>query len=154
MSPGPATDAGVFARTFEGCVVELGVASGRVVGVSFPDDVPADADSDHPLLDRIGAYLDGEADQFDDVQVALTVPTSHRSILEAVRNVPHGETVSVARIARLAGLDDEDDDDLRTVEAALRENPVPLFVPDHRVEGPGATPDEVVRLLRSVESGS
>jgi methylated-DNA-[protein]-cysteine S-methyltransferase len=153
MSSGPATDAGVFARAFEGCVVELGVASGRVVGVSFPDDVPGDADPDHPLLDRIGAYLDGEADQFDDVQVALTVPTDQRSVLEAVRNVPHGETVSVARIARLAGLDDEDDEDLRTVEAALRENPVPLFVPDHRVEGPGATPPEVVRLLRSVESG-
>jgi methylated-DNA-[protein]-cysteine S-methyltransferase len=153
MSLGPATDAGVFARQFEECVVELGVASGRVVGVSFPETVPDDAVTDHPLLDRIGAYLAGEEDHFDDVGVALTVPTAQRSILEAVRNVPYGETVSVSRLVRLAGLDDEDDDDLATVETALRENPVPLFVPDHRIEGPGATPPEVVRLLRSVESG-
>jgi methylated-DNA-[protein]-cysteine S-methyltransferase len=152
MSLGSATDAGIFARPFDDCVVELGVASGRVVGVSFPGEVPDDAVADHPLLDRVGAYLDGEEDHFDDVQVALTVPTDQRSVLEAVRNVPYGETVSVARVARLTGLDDESEDDLATVEAALRENPVPLFVPDHRVEGPGATPPEVVRLLRSVES--
>jgi methylated-DNA-[protein]-cysteine S-methyltransferase len=149
---GSASDAGVFARSFDGWVVEIGVASGRVVGVSFPDRVPDDAGTDHPLLDRIEAYLAGEADDFDDVQVALTVPTAHRSVLEATRNVPYGETISVPRVARIAGLDDEDEADLETVETALRENPVPIFVPDHRIEGPGATPDEVVRLLRSVES--
>lgn len=152
MSLGPATDAGIFARSFDGLVVELGIASGRVVGVSFPDDVADDADTDHPLLDRIEAYLAGEEDHFDDVEVALTVPTAHRSVLEAVRNVPYGETISVQRLARLAGLDDEDDDDLETVEAALRDNPVPLFVPEHRIEGPGATPSDVARQLRAVES--
>ena len=152
MSSDPATDAGVFARSFDDCVVELGVASGRVVGVSFPDTVPDDAGVDHPLLDRLEAYFRGAEDDLDDVQVALTVPTAHRSVLEAVRNVPYGETITVARLARLAGFDDEDEEDLRTVEAALRENPVPLFVPDHRVEAPGATPAEVVRLLRSVET--
>jgi methylated-DNA-[protein]-cysteine S-methyltransferase len=153
MSLGSATDAGIYARSFADCVVELGVASGRVVGVSFPQTVSEDAATDHPLLDRIGAYFRGETDHFDDVQVALTVPTAQRSVLEAVRNVPYGETVSLARVARMAGLDDEDETDLNTVETALRENPVPLFVPDHRVDGPGATPSEVVRLLRSVESG-
>jgi methylated-DNA-[protein]-cysteine S-methyltransferase len=61
--------------------------------------------------------------------------------------------VSVARLARLAGFDDEDDEDLRTVESALRENPVPVLVPDHRVEGPGATPAEVARRLRELERG-
>jgi methylated-DNA-[protein]-cysteine S-methyltransferase len=152
MSLGSATDAGVFARAFDDFVVELGVASGRVVGVSFPDAVPDDAATDHPLLDRIEAYLGGEEDHFDDVQVALTVPTDQRAVLEAVRNVPYGETVSVARIARLAGLDAEDEEDLATVERAINENPVPLFIPDHRVEGPGATPPDVVRRLRAVES--
>ena len=153
MSFGSAGDAGVFARSFDGIVVELGVASGRVVGVSFPDTIADDAETDHPLLDRIERYLGGEKDHFDDVQVALTVPTAQRSVLEALRNVPYGETVSVARLARLAGLDADDEDDLETVETALRENPVPLFVPDHRVDGPGATPSEITRLFRSVESG-
>ena len=152
MTLGSATDAGIYARAFEDCVVEVGVASGRVVGVSFPPAVSEDAATDHPLLDRIEAYVGGAEDHFDDVQVALTVPTAQREVLEAVRNVPYGETVSVARVARMAGLDDEDDEDLATVETALRENPVPLFVPDHRIEGPGATPSELVRLFRSVEA--
>ena len=152
MDIGSTADAGIFARAYDGIVVELGVASGRVVGVSFPDEVPDDAATDHPLLDRVGAYLSGEQDHFDDVQVALTVPTAQRSVLEAVRNVPHGETIDLKRLARIAGLDEESETDLDTVEEALRANPVPLFVPDHRIEGAGATPDGVVRLLRSVES--
>lgn len=152
MTLSPATDAGIFARSFEDCVVEIGVASGRVVGVSFPTTAPDDATDDHPLLDRVEAYFDGAADHFDDVQVALTVPTAQRSVLEAVRNVPYGETISVERIARMAGFDPEDSEDVRTVETALRENPVPLFVPDHRVDGPGATPPAVARRLRTIES--
>jgi methylated-DNA-[protein]-cysteine S-methyltransferase len=147
-------DAGIYARRSDVLerVVQMGVAGGRVISVSFPERAPDDADADHPLLDRVFAYLDGAEDHFDDAPVALTVPTDQRRVLEAVRNVPYGETVSVARAARLAGLDGDDEDDLRTVETALRENPVPLFVPDHRVEGPGATPDDVVRRLRAVEA--
>jgi methylated-DNA-[protein]-cysteine S-methyltransferase len=147
-------DAGIYAREFEplGRAVEIGVASGKVVGVSFPDAAPADADYDHPLLGRIDDYLAGDADHFDDVPVALTVPTDQRRVLEAVRNLPHGETVRRSRVANLAGLDGDDDEDLRLVGEALRENPVPLFVPDHRVEGVrGATPSDVAEALRRLE---
>lgn len=147
-------DAGIYARESDALdrVVQLGVAGGRVISVSFPDVAPEDAESDHPILDRVFAYLGGDEDHFDDAPLALTVPTDHRRVLDAVRNVPYGETVGVDRIARMAGFDDESDEDLRTVETALRENPVPLFVPDHRVEGPGATPDDVARRLRAIES--
>ena len=148
-------EAGIYARQADGlddAVVQVGVAGGRVISVSFPDAVPDDAEAEHPFLDRVFAYLDGAEDHFDDVPVALTVPTDQRTVLDAVRNVPYGETVSVARVARMAGLDDDDEADLRTVETALRENPVPIFVPDHRIEGAGATPDGVVRRLRAIES--
>jgi methylated-DNA-[protein]-cysteine S-methyltransferase len=47
----------------------------------------------------------------------------------------------------MAGLDD----DAGTVRSALRENPVPLFVPDHRVSEPGATPADVAERLREIE---
>jgi methylated-DNA-[protein]-cysteine S-methyltransferase len=147
-------DAGIYAREFEplGRAVELGVASGKVVGVSFPETAPADAEYNHPLLDRIDEYLAGSADHFDDVPVALTVPTDQRRVLDAVRKLPHGETVRRSRVANLAGLDGDDDDNLRLVEEALRENPVPLFVPDHRVEGVrGATPSAVAEALRRLE---
>jgi methylated-DNA-[protein]-cysteine S-methyltransferase len=145
---------GIYARESSvlGRAIQIGVAADRVISVSFPEAVPADADPDHPLLDRIFDYLDGAEDHFDDVTVALTVPTEQRTVLEAVRNVPYGETVDVARVARLAGLDDEDADDVETVREALRSNPVPLFIPDHRVSGPGATPSAVAERLRELES--
>ena len=146
-------ESGIYARESPtlGRAVQIGVASGRAISVSFPEQAPADADPDHPLLDRVFDYLDGAEDHFDDVEVALTVPTDRRRVLDAVRNVPYGEQVSVARLARLAGLDGEDEEDLRTVRTALSENPVPLFVPDHRVDAPGATPADVAERLRSLE---
>jgi methylated-DNA-[protein]-cysteine S-methyltransferase len=146
--------AGIYARRSDRLdrVIEIGVASGRVVGVSFPDAVPADAEGDHPLLDRVFDYLDGTEEDFDDVDVVLTVPTDHRRVLEAVRKVPHGRTISVERVANIAGLDGDDEDDRRTVETALVENPIPIFVPDHRVRARGATPPEVAETLREIES--
>lgn len=145
---------GIYARESPtlGRAIQIGVAADRVISVSFPESVPDDAASEHPLLDRIFDYLDGSEDHFDDVTVALTVPTEQRTVLDAVRNVPYGETVDVARVARLAGLDDEDEADLNAVREALRANPVPLFIPDHRVSGPGATPPEVAERLRDLES--
>jgi methylated-DNA-[protein]-cysteine S-methyltransferase len=73
-------------------------------------------------------------------------------VLEAVRKVPYGRTISVERVANIAGLDGDDEDDRRTVEAALTENPVPIFVPDHRVRSRGATPPAVAETLRELES--
>ena len=146
---------GVFAREFErlGRAAEIGVASGSVISVSFPGGVGDDAGRDHPLLDRIGAYLDGASDHFDDVEIALTVPTDHRRVLEATRNVPYGETVALDRVVRMAGLDPDDDGDRGTARTALAENPVPLFVPDHRVrDAPGGAPADVAERLRTVES--
>jgi len=145
---------GIYARESPtlGRVVQIGAVADRVISVSFPETPPADAEADHPLLDRIFDYLDGAEDHLDDVTVGLTVPTDQRTVLEAVRNVPHGETVDVARVARLAGLDDEDEADLDTVREALRSNPVPLLIPDHRIAGPGATPSAVAERLRELES--
>ncbi|WP_224447542.1 MGMT family protein [Haloprofundus salilacus] len=148
-------DAGIYARESPtlGAVVQLGVVGGRVINVSFPDSMPDDAETDHPLLNRIFDYLDGAKDHFDDAPVALTVPTDQRKVLEAARNVPYGETISVERLARLAGLDDDEAKDVRLVEEALRSNPVPLLIPDHRIEATGATPEDVAAALRRVEQG-
>lgn len=145
---------GIYARESPtlGRAVQIGVVADRVISVSFPAEPPADADAAHPILDRVFDYLGGAEDHFDDVPVGLTVPTDRRAVLEAVRNVPYGETVDVARVARLAGLDDEDEGDLTTVRDALGANPVPLFVPDHRIAGPGATPPEVTERLRDLET--
>jgi len=147
--------AGIYAR--ESAVldryVQIGVAGERVLAVSFPDEPDDQTGSDHPLLDRIEAYLGGERDDFADVTVALTVPTDRRSVLEALREVPYGESVSVDQLTRMTpGLDSEEASDREAVRTALGENPAPLLLPDHRVrDGPSNAPGEVIDQLRRIE---
>ena len=149
--------AGVYAREYESidAVVELGVAGGRVIAVRFPSTTPSDAGREHPLLDHIGAAIDGSTDAFEALataEVGLTLATDQRRVLEALRSVPAGQSVSVSRLTRLAGSDPNEADDLETVTAALRANPVPILVPDHRVDGgPYATPASVRDALRRAE---
>lgn len=148
-------EAGVYARTVAELdrAVQVGIASGRIISVSFPPEPPSDADPDHAILDRIGAYLAGEADDFGDVTIGLTVPTDQRRVLETLRSVPYGESVTVERLARMTpALDGDDPADRSLVETALTENPVPLLIPDHRVtDGPHASPRDVVEVLRDLE---
>lgn len=150
------TDAGIYAREapFLDRHVQLGIAGDRVLAVSFPQTPEDDAGSEHPLLDRIEDYLDGDPDDFDDVVVALTVPTDRRSVLETVRDVPYGEEIDVEQLTRMTpGLDADEESDQRLVRTALEENPAPLFIPDHRVrDGPSGAPAPVVQRLRKVES--
>jgi len=146
--------AGIYAResSYLDRYVQLGAASGRVISVSFPRTPDENAGNDHPLLDRIFAYFEGERDDFDDVEVALTLPTPHREVLETVREIPYGEQVTVERLCRMAGLDADDEDDRDAVGGALADNPVPLVVPDHRVrDGPSSAPPDVEQHLRSLE---
>lgn len=146
--------AGVYARESAALdrAIEVGIASGRVVSVAFPASTPEDAESDHDLLDRIDAHAAGTADDFADVEVGLTVPTDHRRVLEATRKFPPGETATLNRALRMAGLTPDDDDDRATAREALRANPVPLLLPDHRItDVDGATPEPVGRRLRAAE---
>ncbi|SDJ96595.1 MGMT family protein [Natronorubrum texcoconense] len=150
------TDAGIYAResSYLDRYVQLGAASGRVLSVSFPDLPDEEAQDDHPILEQIFEYLDGlEEVHFDELQVALTVPTDQRAVLEQVRGIPYGEQVSVDALARMTPeLDPEDEDDLILVRTALDENPTPLLIPDHRVrDGPSAAPPAVEQKLRSLE---
>ena len=133
--------------------VQVGLAGGKVLSVSFPRAPDDDAGTDHPLLDRIERYLEGARDSFDDVDVGLTVPTDHRRVLEALRGVPYGEQVSVERLTALtADLDPDEEADQELVRTALAENPIPLVVPDHRVrDGPSGAPPDVEQKLRSLE---
>jgi methylated-DNA-[protein]-cysteine S-methyltransferase len=148
-------DAGIYARPspYLDRHVQFGAASGRVLSVSFPGAPDEDAGDEHQLLDRIEAYLQGATDDFDDVDVAMTMPTNHRDVLESVRTVPHGESVTVETLVRMtSGLDHESGGDRALARTALDENPTPLVVPDHRVsDGPSAAPPPVEQRLRSLE---
>ena len=147
--------AGIYAResSFLDRCVEVGIASGRVVSVSFPGSLASEAKPDHDLLDRIFEYLEGVEDDFADVECALTVPTDQRAVLDAVRDVPYGSQVSVERLARrVSGLDADGEDDRDRIRTALDTNPVPLVIPDHRVrDAPSAAPPKIEQRLRSLE---
>lgn len=147
--------AGIYAResAYLDRYVQIGLASRRVVSISFPETPDEGvAGSDHELLDRIEAYLEGQEDDFSDVDVGLTLPTDRRSVLETLRQVGHGDQVSVEQLVRMTpGLSD-DDGDGDVVRVALDENPIPLVIPDHRVrDGPSAAPPAVEQRLRSLE---
>ncbi|MFC4246799.1 MGMT family protein [Natribaculum luteum] len=148
--------AGIYARgsPYLERYVQVGVASGRVLSVSFPEEPDENATSDHDVLDRIFEYLDGVDEiTFDDVQVALTVPTDRRAVLEQVRTIPYGESIDVTTLARMTPeLDPDDEEDVTLVRTTLDENPAPILIPDHRVrDGPSAAPPAIEQKLRSVE---
>ncbi|WP_248516546.1 MGMT family protein [Salinarchaeum laminariae] len=149
--------AGIYGRDVPDleATVQLGIASGNLIQCSFPEQADEDAIADHELLDRIETYAAGETDDdFRDVEIALTVPTDQRTVLQTLRAVPYGESSSVdSLVRRTPGLDPDADDSPETVRAALANNPIPIVLPDHRVDGGyGATPGPVRRRLRAIES--
>ena len=161
---------GVFAREFPDVgVVQLGLASGRVVNVAFPDAIDPDAEDGHELLDRIETYFAGEVGPANGVMgtgtengvmetglesapIALLLPTDQRAVLERLRSVPYGRLVDVDELARMTPGIDDDSDGREVVREAIRENPVPLFVPDHRVrDAEGTTPPQIAARCRRLE---
>lgn len=148
-------DAGIYEResTFLDRYVQIGIAQGRVLSVDFPTQPEPDAKTEHELLDRIEAYLQGEEDDFEDVTVALTGPTAHREVLEKVREIPYGESGTVEQLAAMVpGRSFSDEDDMVAIREALAANPAPIFIPAHRVrDGPSALPPDVEGKIRSLE---
>jgi len=148
-------DAGIYAREAPllDRYVQLGYASGKLLSVDFPAQPDESADTDHPLLNRIDAYLDGTDESFTNVDVALTLPTDRRAVVETLRAVEHGQSVTVEALVRTTpGLDGDSEEDHQTVRAALADNPTPLVIGDHRVrDGPSAAPSDVATRLRSLE---
>lgn len=147
--------AGIYARdsTYLDRAVQLGIAQGRIISVSFPSAPDDNAETDHDLLDRIDSYLQGASDDFTDVEVALTVPTDQRGVLEQLREVPYDDGITVEQLVRMVpGLDADEESDYKLTREALAENPAPILIPDHRVrDGPSAAPPPVEQKLRSVE---
>lgn len=82
-----------------------------------------------PFTDDINAYLEGE---ITDLDLAVDLSTStpfQRKVLLEVREIPYGQTITYADLAKRVG----DPKALRAVGQALRWNPVPIAVPCHRV---------------------
>jgi methylated-DNA-[protein]-cysteine S-methyltransferase len=85
-------------------------------------------------VERIVALLRGEASDLSTVALDMDgVPEFHRSVYDAARTIPPGETLSYGDIARRVGAPGA----ARAVGQALGRNPFPIVVPCHRVLAAG-----------------
>ncbi|MDZ4821459.1 MAG: MGMT family protein [Planctomycetota bacterium] len=84
------------------------------------------------LADRLTAFADGQIDDFLDVEVAVDSYTPFtRRVVDAVRNIPQGQTLTYGEVAALAG----NDRAARAVGRVMSSNRIPLIIPCHRVVG-------------------
>lgn len=87
-----------------------------------------------PLTRRFQAYFAGERVSFDDIAIDLEWCTDlQRSVAEALRGVPYGETVSYGELAALAGRPQAP----RAGGSFCSHNRLPLILPCHRVVAAG-----------------
>ena len=94
------------------------------------EQLPIDAPSDHPVVtQQLSEYFAGTRREFT-VPLDLTGVTEFRAaVLRALAKVPYGETTSYAQLARAVG----NPKAVRAVGSACATNPLPLFIPCHRV---------------------
>lgn len=79
---------------------------------------------------QLTEYFAGTRREFD-LPVALSGTEFQVSVLEALQEIPYGETVSYGEIAKRIGRPKA----VRAVAAAHGRNPIPIVVPCHRVIG-------------------
>jgi len=79
---------------------------------------------------QLGEYFGGKRREFD-LPLRLSGTAFQVSVLQALQDIPYGETVSYGEIARRIGRPKA----VRAVGAANGRNPLPIVVPCHRVIG-------------------
>lgn len=101
---------------------------GPVVGDGWErDEAPFRA-----AIAQLDGYFEGGRRAFD-LPILLRGTGFQKSVWEALRAIPFGETVSYARLAARVGVPKA----VRAVGAAVGRNPTSIIVPCHRVVGSG-----------------
>ncbi len=99
----------------------------KVAKVVLGRAVPSDC-VDFKVVKLLHAYFKGERVDFALVEVELSVSDFARRVLEEVRLIPYGTTITYGELARRLGTKG-----FRAVGRALSLNPVPVIIPCHRV---------------------
>jgi methylated-DNA-[protein]-cysteine S-methyltransferase len=89
--------------------------------------------NEKPLADaraQLSEYFAGDRKEFD-LPLKLNGTEFQVSVLEALQDIPYGQTTSYGEIARRIGRPKA----VRAVGAANARNPIPIVVPCHRVIG-------------------
>jgi methylated-DNA-[protein]-cysteine S-methyltransferase len=79
---------------------------------------------------QLTEYFAGERKEFD-LPLSLSGTEFQISVLEALQQIPYGETTSYGAVAKQIGRPKA----MRAVGAANGRNPIPIIVPCHRVIG-------------------
>ena len=121
--------------------------------------VPAD-DTDDAVFDlaitQLDEYFDGEREEFDLPRDWRLVRGFTRDALEAVREIPYGETAAYGEVAIAAGIPRA----ARAVGTACATTPFSIVVPVHRVVRADGSPGEYggrpewKRFLLELEEGA
>ncbi len=82
------------------------------------------------VREQLAEYFSGQRKEFD-VPLSLDGTEFQVSVLEALQEIPYGETTSYGAIAKQIGRPKA----VRAVGAANGRNPIPIIVPCHRVIG-------------------
>jgi methylated-DNA-[protein]-cysteine S-methyltransferase len=103
-------------------------SSRRAAGIRPASDPDA-------LATRLEAYLAGEVEALDGVEVAQPGDPGRQAAWAALRTVPPGRTISYRQLGAMAGLEDAATDPLgaQAAGAACAGNHVAILVPCHRV---------------------
>jgi len=113
-----------------GLYVHLEVLGDRVAAVRLARKAPVEtAGSDHPYLARILEHIHTGKGDLRDIPLALEVAPFEREVLEFLRTIPPGETLTYGEIARRLGRPGAS----RAVGTACARNPAVIVIPCHRV---------------------
>jgi len=113
-----------------GLYVQLEVLGDRVAAVSLAKKAsPASLGEDHPYLAQILEHVrTGEGD-LRDIPLHLEVGPFEREVLEFLRTIPPGTTMTYGEVARRLGRPNAS----RAVGTACARNPAVIVIPCHRV---------------------
>ncbi len=115
----------LFHRSRAGAEAEL-----RSAGATFNEHDPSPEGRLDEAMDLLRRYAAGEDGSLDDFPVDLPECTEFlRETWLALREIPRGETRSYGWLARRVGRPDSS----RAIGAAVGANPIPLWLPCHRV---------------------
>ena len=105
---------------------------GSIRRVLFPDEryTAADVETDDtlPFAQQIAEYFAGERRMFD-LPLALSGTRFKQEVYAAVLNIPYGKTTTYSEVALMAGHPRA----MRAVGNVMRDTPMPILVPCHRV---------------------
>ncbi len=122
-----------FAGPFAVILSNSGELSARFLAIGEArralDGATRDSELLGALIARLERYFRGDAVNFDDIPTPLANGFFFRC-WDACRRIPRGRTTSYAELAEMAGSSPAA---ARAAGAAMRNNPLPVIVPCHRV---------------------